>query len=202
MTFTINQGSGARGLQALLPISGPTGTLLGLARNGQSLPYSVQTIKGVTYAMFDGSAGSYVATYPGAAGAAPGTTPPGSGSGASKTPKVKTVEILKRATLAPTFPRLKISTQQLRLGNGRSVALTFRLKHTSRVVFSVRNAKGKVVRRIRVATHKAKTVLRLRWDGRDSNGRYVKPGRYRFTITATGSHYKKTARGSVRVVAT
>jgi flagellar hook assembly protein FlgD len=43
-------------------------------------------------------------------------------------------------------------------------------------------------------------VLRLRWDGRDSKGRYVKAGRYRFTLTATGSHYQKTARGSVRVL--
>ena len=49
--------------------------------------------------------------------------------------------------------------------------------------------------------HKAHTVLRLRWDGRDTKGRYVKPGRYKFTVTATGSHYNTTARGAVRVVA-
>jgi hypothetical protein len=201
MSFTINQASGARGLQAMLPLQGPTGTLLGLARNGQALPYNVQTIKGIAYATFDGSGGAYVATYPAPAGTPPTGTPPG-GAGSSKaTPKVKTVEVLKRATLAPTFPRLKISTQQLRLGNGRSVAITFRLKHTSRIVLSIRDAKGKVVRRIRAAKRKAHTVLRLRWDGRDSKGHYVKPGRYRFTVTATGSHYQKTARGSVRVVA-
>ena len=56
------------------------------------------------------------------------------------------------------------------------------------------------MRRIRVPKHKAHTVLRLRWDGRDSKGRYVKAGRYLFTLTATGSHYQKTARGSVRVL--
>ena len=44
-------------------------------------------------------------------------------------------------------------------------------------------------------------VVLLRWDGRDSKGHLVKPGRYEFTVTATGSHYQKTARGSVRVVA-
>ena len=153
--------------------------------------------------MFDAVAGSYVATYPAPAGAPPprATPPTSGGSAASKPTSVKTVEVLPRATLAPTFPRLKISTTTLRPGGGRSLAITFRLKHTSRVVLTVRDAKGKVVRRIRVAKHKAHTVLRLRWDGRDTKGRYVKPGRYKFTVTATGSHYNTTARGAVRVVA-
>jgi hypothetical protein len=200
LSFAINQGGGARGMQAMLPIHGPTGTLLGLARNGQAVGYGVQTIKGIDYAMFDAAAGSYVATYP-APGAPPPAAPPIGGSGASSAKKVKTVQVLPRATLAPTFPRLKISTTILRPGGGRSVAITFRLKHTSRIVLSVRDAKGKVVRRIRVPQHKAHTVLRLRWDGRDSKGRYVKPGRYRFSLTANGKHYQKTAHGSVRVVA-
>ena len=81
------------------------------------------------------------------------------------------------------------------------IALSFLAAHTSRIVLSVRDAKGRLVRRIRVAQHKAHTVLRLRWDGRDSKGRSVKPGRYRFSLTANGKHYKKTAHGSVRVVA-
>jgi hypothetical protein len=200
LSFAVNPGNGARGLTAMLPLNGPTGSLLGLARNGANVPFGVQNIKGIDYAMFDAAGGSYVATYP-AAGSSPSGTPPTGTSGASKTPKVQTVQVLKRATLAPTFPRLKISTTVLRLGGGRSLAITFRLKHTSRVVLSVRDAKGKVVRRIRATTHRAHTVLRLRWDGRDSKGHYVKPGRYRFTLTATGKHYQKTARGSVRVLA-
>jgi FlgD Ig-like domain len=200
LSFAINPAGGARGLTAMLPLNGPTGGLLGLARNGANVPYGVQNIKGIDYAMFDAAAGSYVATYP-APGSSPSGTPPIGGTGASRTPKVKTVEVLKRATLAPTFPRLKISTTVLRPGGGRSLAITFRLKHTSRIVLSVRDAKGKVVRRIRATKHKAHTVLRLRWDGRDSKGRYVKPGRYRFAITATGKHYQKTAHGSVRVLA-
>jgi len=199
LSFAINPAGGARGLTAMLPLNGPTGSLLGLARNGANVPFGVQNIKGIDYAMFDAAAGSYVATYP-APGASP-VTPPVGGSGASAAKKVKTVQVLPRATLAPTFPRLKLSTTVLRPGGGRSLAITFRLKHTSRIVLSVRDAKGKVVRRIRVAQHKAHTVLRLRWDGRDSKGRYVKPGRYRFTLTANGKHYQKTAHGSVRVVA-
>jgi hypothetical protein len=200
LSFAVNAAAGARGLTAMLPLNGPTGSLLGLARNGANVPFGVQNIKGIDYAMFDAAGGSYVATYP-APGSSPSGTPPTGTSGASKTPKVQTVQVLKRATLAPTFPRLKISTTVLRPGGGRSLAITFRLKHTSRVVLSVRDAKGKVVRRIRATTHKAHTVLRLRWDGRDSKGHYVKPGRYRFTLTATGKHYQKTARGSVRVLA-
>ena len=106
------------------------------------------------------------------------------------------VEVLSRRTSAPTFPRLKLSTTKLRPGGGRWLAITFRLKHTSRVVLTFRTTKGKIVRRIRTPRrYKAGTVLRLRWDGRDSKGRYVKPGRYGFTVTAAGSHYQKTARG-------
>jgi hypothetical protein len=200
LSFAVNPAGGARGLTAMLPLNGPTGSLLGLARNGANVPFGVQNIKGIDYAMFDAAAGSYVATYPTPGSPPPATSPLG-GSGTSKSTKVKTVEVLRRATLAPTFPRLKISTTILRPGGGRSLAITFRLKHTSRIVLSVRDAKGKVVRRIRATKHKAHTVLRLRWDGRDSKGRYVKPGRYRFAITATGKHYKKTAHGSVRVLA-
>jgi hypothetical protein len=199
LSFTINPGGGARGLQAMVPINGPTGTLLALARNGQAVGYGVQNIKGIDYAMFDAAAGAYVATYP-APAATPGATPPI--ARASKSTRVKDVQVLPRATLAPTFPRLKLSTHTLRPGGGRSLAITFRLRHTSRVVLTFRTTKGKIVRRIRTPRrYKAGTVLRLRWDGRDSKGRYVKPARYRFTLTATGSHYQKTARGSVRVLA-
>jgi FlgD Ig-like domain len=203
LTFAIAPGSGARGLQAMVPIQGPTGALLALARNGQAVSYGVQTIKGIAYAMFDAAAGSYVATYPAPAAAGSGSTAPTpvAGAAASKPVAVKAAQVLPRATLAPTFPRLRTSTTTLRPGGGRSLAITFRLARTARVVLTIRNAKGKVVRRIRVPKKKAHTVLRLRWDGRDSSGRFVAPGRYRFTVTAIGTRYRKTARGSVRVLA-
>jgi hypothetical protein len=204
LSFSIAPGSGARGLQAMLPVDGPTGSLQALARNGQAVNYGIQTIKGIAYAIFDGTGGgSYVATYPAPAGG-PAAPPPVTGGGGASKPAdktVKAVQVLPRATLAPTFPRLKISTTTLRPGGGRSLAITFRLRHTSRVVLTIRNAKGKVVRRIRAPKRKAHTVLRLRWDGKDSKGHFVAPGRYRFTVTATGSHYQKTARGSVKVLA-
>jgi hypothetical protein len=196
LSFSVAQGAGATGLQGMLPANGPTGPLQAIARNGQPVDFATQTIKGITYATFPADGGSYVATYP---------APPAvaTAAGASTTAaRIRTVQVLSRRTAAPTFPRLKLSTHTLRPGGGRSLAITFRLKHTSRVVLTFRTTKGLIVRRIRTPRrYRAGTVLRLRWDGRDSKGRYVKPGRYRFTLTATGSHYQKTARGSVRVLA-
>jgi hypothetical protein len=194
----VAQGAGATGLQGMLPASGPTGALQAIARNGQPVAFTTQTIKGITYATFPADAGSYVATYP----APPAVPAAPQGAASKKAASIKTVEVLSRRTAAPTFPRLKLSTTKLRPGGGRSLAITFRLKHTSRVVLTFRTSKGKIVRRIRTPRrYRAGTVLRLRWDGRDSKGHVVKPGRYRFTLTATGSHYQKTARGSVRVLA-
>ena len=199
LSFGVAQGAGATGLQAMLPASGPTGALQAIARNGQPVAFATQTIKGITYATFPADAGSYVATYPAPPPAAAAAAAQGAAS--QKTARIRTVEVLSRRTAAPTFPRLKLSTRKLRPGGGRSLAITFRLKHTSRVVLTFRTTKGKIVRRIRTPKrYKAGTVLRLRWDGRDSKGQYVKAGRYRFTLTATGSHYQKTARGSVRVL--
>ena len=197
LTFSVAPGGGATGLQAMLPASGPTGALQAISRDGQPVAFATQTIKGITYATFPADGGSYVATYPAPAGSAAAQ-----GAAAKKPARIKTVEVLSRRTAALTFPRLKLSTHKLRPGAGRSLAITFRLKHTSRVVLTFRTTKGKIVRRIRTPKrYKAGTVLRLRWDGRDSKGHYVKPGRYRFTVTATGKHYQKTARGSVRVLA-
>ncbi len=175
LSFQIAPGPKTTGLQAMLPINGSTGALQGLARDGQAVGYVTQTIKGIAYATFDAVAGSYVATYPAPAvgpAAAPGTA----GSTSKSVAAIRSMQVLPRKTKAPTFPRLKISATTLRPGGGRSLAITFRLKHTSRVTLTIRNAKGKVVRRIRAPKHKAHTVLRLRWDGKDSRRHYVKAG--------------------------
>jgi hypothetical protein len=63
LTFSTSVGSGANGLMALLPVQGPTGTLTTLTSSGVPLPYTVQTIKGVQYAMFAAINGTYQATY-------------------------------------------------------------------------------------------------------------------------------------------
>jgi hypothetical protein len=62
-SFTTTIGTGANGLQTLLPTQGPTGTLSALTCGGSAKTYSLQIIKGIQYAMFDTVTGSCQATY-------------------------------------------------------------------------------------------------------------------------------------------
>ena len=62
-TSRSTSAAGANGLQALLPVQGPSGTLTGITRDGSAVPYTVQTIKGIDYAMFDAASATYTATY-------------------------------------------------------------------------------------------------------------------------------------------
>ena len=62
-TFTTTIGTGANGLQTVLPTQGPSGTLSALTCGGSARTYTLQTIKGVQYAMFDTFAGTCQATY-------------------------------------------------------------------------------------------------------------------------------------------
>jgi hypothetical protein len=203
LSFSIAPDSRANGLTAMLPLAGRTGAMKSLTRGGAPVAYDTQTIKGVAYAVFTAAAGSYSAVYPPPPPALRSTAP-GSGSqgsGASAGDKsAKAVEVLSSRVSAPKFPRLRLSAHSLRPGSGRTLAITLRLARTSRLVLTFRNAKGKVVRQIRVPRKKAGTVLRLRWDGKDRHGHYVTAGTYRFTLTAIGTRYHKTARGSVKVL--
>jgi fibronectin type 3 domain-containing protein len=61
--FSIQVGSGANGLQALLPMQAAAGTLSSLTRGGSSVSFTTQTIKGISYAVFNAAAGTYAATY-------------------------------------------------------------------------------------------------------------------------------------------
>ena len=63
LTFATTAAPGANGLQLMLPVQGPTGTLSTIRRGGTSLSYSVQTIKGVQYAIFSAGTATYEATY-------------------------------------------------------------------------------------------------------------------------------------------
>ena len=62
-TFVTTVGAGANGLQTLLPTQGPAGTLSALTCGGSPKTYSLQTIKGISYAMFDTSTGTCQGTY-------------------------------------------------------------------------------------------------------------------------------------------
>jgi hypothetical protein len=63
LTFTTSVAAGANGLQTMLPVQGPSGTLAGLTCGGSPKPYTLQTIKGVQYAMFGAANGSCQAVY-------------------------------------------------------------------------------------------------------------------------------------------
>ncbi|MGC1850804.1 MAG: N,N-dimethylformamidase beta subunit family domain-containing protein, partial [Solirubrobacterales bacterium] len=63
LSFTISPGSGASGLRAMVPTSSAVGPLSGLKRGGTPVTTTTSTIKGIEYAFFDATAGSYTATY-------------------------------------------------------------------------------------------------------------------------------------------
>jgi hypothetical protein len=63
LTFVTTVGAGANGLQTMLPIQGPAGTLTGITRAGNPVAYTMQTIKGVQYALFTAATATYQATY-------------------------------------------------------------------------------------------------------------------------------------------
>jgi hypothetical protein len=65
LSFSVTQASGARNLKAILPTTGPTGTLSSITMNGSPVSFTTQTIKDITYAMFNATSGSYQAVYGG-----------------------------------------------------------------------------------------------------------------------------------------
>ena len=63
LSFSITQAPGARNLRAMLPTSGRTGTLSSITSGGNSVSFTTQTIKGISYAVFNAATGSYLAVY-------------------------------------------------------------------------------------------------------------------------------------------
>jgi N,N-dimethylformamidase beta subunit-like, C-terminal/Putative metal-binding motif/Bacterial Ig domain len=64
LTFTLTVGSGANGLRAMVPATSSFGALVtSIRRNSIAVPYTLQTIKGMQYGVFDATAGSYVVQY-------------------------------------------------------------------------------------------------------------------------------------------
>ena len=63
LTFTTTVGPGATGLQAMLPVNGPSGTLSAITKDASPVAYTVKTVKGISYAMFDAANATFQATY-------------------------------------------------------------------------------------------------------------------------------------------
>jgi len=63
LSFTVTAAAGANGLRAMLPATSAAGTLASLTVNGNPVAFTAQTVKGIAYAVFPATSGSYVATY-------------------------------------------------------------------------------------------------------------------------------------------
>ena len=63
LTFSITKGTGANGLEAMLPVKGGAGTLQSLTLDGAPVTTATRTVKGVAYKVFTAGTGSYAATY-------------------------------------------------------------------------------------------------------------------------------------------
>jgi hypothetical protein len=63
LSFTIHVGAGANGLTATVPSQASTGKLTAITRDTTPVAFTVQTIKGVEYAVFPAVAGLYAVTY-------------------------------------------------------------------------------------------------------------------------------------------
>ncbi len=66
LRFTVTAAAGASGLRGMVPASAGGAAIATITRNGSSIAFTRQLIKGVDYAFFDATDGSYVATYSGA----------------------------------------------------------------------------------------------------------------------------------------
>ncbi len=71
LSFNLTAGSGASGLQAMLPLRFGTKRLQLLTRGDSGHAFTVQTVKGVDYVVFAATGGAYVASYQD-----PASTPP------------------------------------------------------------------------------------------------------------------------------
>ncbi|MCX7592607.1 MAG: DUF4082 domain-containing protein [Fischerella sp.] len=129
LNFGISKGTGANGLQAMLPIRSANGILSSITRNGSSVTYTTEGIKGVEYATFPGDAGNYVAAY------TPDTTAP---TVSSTSPANGATNVSVGATIAATFNEaidpatINANTFELRDGSNNLVAATFSYDATTR----------------------------------------------------------------------
>jgi len=63
LSFAVDGGTGAKNLRGMLPFMSDAGQLTSLTRNAAPVAFTVETIKGIAYAMYSADDGDYVATY-------------------------------------------------------------------------------------------------------------------------------------------
>jgi chitodextrinase len=119
--FEVAAGEGANGLQALVPLSTAAGVVGGVTRNGASTPYEVVSRKGIEYASFTATSGTYEVSY------AEDTTAP---SVVSRTPADGSTGVSRGTLVSAVFSKsmdaatITTATFQLRGSSGDVVAAT------------------------------------------------------------------------------
>ncbi len=63
LNFSVDVGTGANNLHAMLPYNAGAEQLISLTLDGAPVNYTLETIKGIEYALFPAAAGDYVATF-------------------------------------------------------------------------------------------------------------------------------------------
>lgn len=129
--FNVVRAANANGLQGMLPYRTPAGILGPLTRGGAAVPYTVQEIKGIEYAMFAADPGTYAASYAPDTGAPAvlSTVPTG---GTNDVPPSTLVQaVFSEAMDAAT---LNASTVELRKNGGAAVSATLAYDSASRTL--------------------------------------------------------------------
>ncbi len=120
LTFTVQPGSGATGLQAMIPLAWNGRQLATLTAHGTARAWTVRTVKGIDYAMFAADTGNdFAATY------TPDTTPPdvagqAPANGASGVDPSAVVTVGFTEAMDPAS--VNVNTVQLRDAQGQLVA--------------------------------------------------------------------------------
>jgi len=123
LSFTLTVGSGATGLlQAMVPTTSPAGRLSAVSLGTSPVAYTIQTIKGIEYAIFPAATGTYQASY-GSATVLPDltvsalTVPSQSTAGASISVNDTTANAARTSRAAASTTRFYLSNTST-LGSG------------------------------------------------------------------------------------
>jgi hypothetical protein len=115
LTFNITARSNATNIRAMLPLNSLSGALLSITRNGNSVSFTTQTIKGMQYAFFAPVTGTstYVATYGGGAKTA-NPVKAGTEIAATATTTAETMKVVKEQRATGTVSDLNVTIIRVR----------------------------------------------------------------------------------------
>ena len=110
LSFTVSADANAVGLYGMLPVNSTLGTLQNITEGGSNVGFTTQTIKGIDYAFFPTSTGSYIATY---SGNTSGSSETSGGPGSSGSSQSNSATTAAPTTPQQTTKQLQITDQQV-----------------------------------------------------------------------------------------